>query len=294
VLLCIEYRVTRKAGKNDFLLLTTHFYTKLELEGPEAVRTWNKGRGIDIFKKKLILIPSAYGATRECCAGRRVCEHDSNCSMCVSSCFSIISVNGGLHWSLCVVVNPGKIMERVKLKEGPMSEEERRKPMPCILLLDSLGMHDRSDIAGRIRQWLNCEWASAKSVNEQGDREQAPYGVQSMIVSQPRMPRQLNGYDCGIFVCRFAYGLLKHLGKCEFTYEDAGFGTMNGGGRGELFSDCLAAGGHFRFDQSDVTRMRGEMKTLINNLSQEYKETETTRAGRQRRAARLNHECGED
>lgn len=44
-------------------------------DGPEAVASWTAKKNINIFDKKLIFIP----------------------------------VNADLHWSLCVVVNPGLI-----------------------------------------------------------------------------------------------------------------------------------------------------------------------------------------
>lgn len=50
--------------------------TTLKNDGPKSVEKWTKKKGIDVFKKKLIFIP----------------------------------VNADLHWSLCVVVNPGQIV----------------------------------------------------------------------------------------------------------------------------------------------------------------------------------------
>ena len=49
--------------------------TTLKDDGPESVASWTANKGIDIFKKKLIFIP----------------------------------VHADVHWSLCVVVNPGHI-----------------------------------------------------------------------------------------------------------------------------------------------------------------------------------------
>ena len=49
--------------------------TTLKDDGPEAVSSWTAKKMIDVFQKRLIFIP----------------------------------VNADLHWSLCVVVNPGLI-----------------------------------------------------------------------------------------------------------------------------------------------------------------------------------------
>lgn len=49
--------------------------TELKRDGIEAVASWTKNKKINVFEKKLIFIP----------------------------------INDGLHWSLCVVVNPGHV-----------------------------------------------------------------------------------------------------------------------------------------------------------------------------------------
>ena len=68
--------ISRNEGLDSMILFfTTHFMENLTKHGPEFVRTWTAKREIDIFKKKLIILP----------------------------------INDKMHWSLCVVVNPGKI-----------------------------------------------------------------------------------------------------------------------------------------------------------------------------------------
>jgi len=62
--------------------------TTLKNDGPEAVASWTKKKNINIFEKKLIFIP----------------------------------VNADLHWSLCVVVNPGLIVNNHN-DDVPFSEE---------------------------------------------------------------------------------------------------------------------------------------------------------------------------
>jgi Ulp1 family protease len=49
--------------------------TTLKEKGPKAVASWTGKKNINLFQKKLVFIP----------------------------------VNADLHWSLCVVVNPGKV-----------------------------------------------------------------------------------------------------------------------------------------------------------------------------------------
>ena len=75
------------------------------------------------------------------------------------------------------------------------------------------------------------------------------------------VPCQRNGYDCGVYVCRYAYGLyvMKHLlfTWCDYT-KDPPFNTLITG------SDA------FKVSKSDIKRIRGEMSTLIDNLSELY------------------------
>ena len=70
-------RISRKedAKSTDVHFVTTQFFSKLVEDGPDAVSSWTAKKNIDTFKKKFIFIP----------------------------------VNERLHWSLCIVVNAGKI-----------------------------------------------------------------------------------------------------------------------------------------------------------------------------------------
>lgn len=56
-------------------IFTTHFYTTLFVEGLAAVSNWTTKKRINIFTKRMIFIP----------------------------------VHQDMHWSLCVVVNPGLV-----------------------------------------------------------------------------------------------------------------------------------------------------------------------------------------
>lgn len=62
----------------------------LASDGPEAVSSWTVKKKIDIFDKKLIFVP----------------------------------VNSDLHWSLCVVVNPGSIANNIDAEKVYSHSEE--------------------------------------------------------------------------------------------------------------------------------------------------------------------------
>jgi len=55
-------RITRNTDTSDIHIFTTHFYTTLAEEGPEGVASWTQKKkgSINIFKKKLIFIPSKF------------------------------------------------------------------------------------------------------------------------------------------------------------------------------------------------------------------------------------------
>ena len=100
---------------------SSHFFTTLIDEGPRGVQKWTAKKGINIFEKKFVFIP----------------------------------VNETLHWSLCVVVNPGYIENR--------GEDDH---VACLLFLDSLKAHRKSKVYNKVVGWLNEEW---KRVKGRGD-----------------------------------------------------------------------------------------------------------------------------
>ena len=104
---------------------TSHFYSTLASEGVMGVKSWTARKNINIFEKKLIFIP----------------------------------INKTLHWSLCVIVNPGTIRPSV-------DDDEKDRPLPCMLFFDSLNMHRKVRVQKDLMKWLNSEWKSIKDPNE--------------------------------------------------------------------------------------------------------------------------------
>ena len=78
MLCAVLVRISRGESQkrdSDVHFFTSHFMTTLKNEGTQAVSSWTANKNINVFKKRLIFVP----------------------------------VNADLHWSLCVVVNPGLI-----------------------------------------------------------------------------------------------------------------------------------------------------------------------------------------
>lgn len=79
-------------GSNRVHFFTSHFLSTVAEDGPEGVASWtqNKKRTIHVFEKKFIFVP----------------------------------VNADLHWSLCVIVNPGNILKAHENNQEHDSEVE--------------------------------------------------------------------------------------------------------------------------------------------------------------------------
>ena len=98
----------------------------------------------------------------------------------------------------------------------------------------------------------------------------------------PPVPKQENGCDCGVFVCRYAYGLylMRHQ---LFTPKDIN----------DNFKGMITNGSAFDFDMKDIARIREEFATLIDRLSPKYlaiKDAEEKAAKRAKKNAPSNSE----
>ena len=76
----------------------------------------------------------------------------------------------------------------------------------------------------------------------------------------PSVPQQNNSYDCGVFVCRFAYNIMLLHEEC-FTDEDLK----------DYLSTKISQSAAFAFDMECIKTFRSNMKTLISNLSELWK-----------------------
>lgn len=236
-------RISRGEDKTRTSLhfFTSHFYTTLLNDGPESVTSWTAKKNINIFEKKFIFIP----------------------------------INKDLHWSLCVVVNPGCI-------KNSWEDEEPNRSLPCLIFMDSLSLHKRATVRKKVESWLNSEYSRIHPLEdvENPFRKKTfqlftPGGtwehlslnwvILATLTSFPpypcTVPRQNNTWDCGVFVCRYAYAIF-HLRNRPFTY-----GAVSGS---TPFSRLITGGTEFDFDMNDIVRFRGEFKKLVENLSLVY------------------------
>ena len=139
--------ISRKCNESSVVkFFPTHFYSTLKREGV-TVR-----KNINIFEKKLIFIP----------------------------------INKSLHWSLCVIVNPGSIIPSVE-------EDEKDRPLPCMLFFDWLQMHQKKWVHTHLAKWLNSEWKRIYNSNED------PFNKNSCKIYDPQGTYCMIHTNCYLF-----------------------------------------------------------------------------------------------
>eukprot|EP00547_Thalassionema_nitzschioides_P008249 CAMPEP_0194224716 /NCGR_PEP_ID=MMETSP0156-20130528/38017_1 /TAXON_ID=33649 /ORGANISM="Thalassionema nitzschioides, Strain L26-B" /LENGTH=1183 /DNA_ID=CAMNT_0038956397 /DNA_START=8 /DNA_END=3559 /DNA_ORIENTATION=+ len=208
-------------GRSPVHIFSSHFYSSLKNDGTAAVASWTAKKNIDIFSKRFVFIP----------------------------------INESLHWSLCVVVNPSSISNSRQLFADESDSRYAEEPASCILFLDSLKAHKKKTVARHVRRWLNSEWKRLKS-----ETDDHVYTAKTMKVFSPRIPYQDNSWDCGVFVCRYAFALFmrRHV---EVTVRDVH----------DSMGMYIGSNDYFLFGMSDIERIRNEMKCLISKLAVFYK-----------------------
>ena len=82
------------------------------------------------------------------------------------------------------------------------------------------------------------------------------------LIASFLVPYQDNSWDCGVFVCRYAYGLYL-LRNHVITYGDLGNSKRP-------FRELITNSEEFDFDSEDIVRLRGVLKILIGRLSTMY------------------------
>jgi Ulp1 protease family, C-terminal catalytic domain len=223
--------IWRNCEKSNIHYFTTLFFTTLEKKGAVGVSRWTEKRGVDIFTKKFIFIP----------------------------------INKNQHWSLCVVVNPGAIVERLNVMRDDVKNvnnvSNEDDPYPCLLFFDSLKTHAKARFAKLVRTWLNSEWHRLQPNHVLND----PFTADSMRLCSPDIPYQMNSWDCGVYVCRYAYAMYL-LRKSRFTYSEVEYSEGI-----PSFRKLITEHDAFRFDADDIRRIREEYLSLVGRLSELYR-----------------------
>ena len=110
--------------------------------------------------------------------------------------------------------------------------------------MDSLRIEDPARISEYLREVLKCAWTDRK-----GDDLDGRFEIETMPVFTPFLPKQENGFDCGVFVLKF-FDLLFNAPLPERATDD----DMTFGGR---FSKEL-------FGTVEVDAKRAELRQLFD------------------------------
>ena len=196
-----------------------------------------------------------------------------DCDGSGGGCAAVNTIGAPGHWSLVVVVNPGSILAHRGMEEGPLNAAQLELPFPCLLHLDSMrGTHPTLELADAVRGWLNFEWD--RKYENDVQQERAPFSRRAMVVGRPVVGQQNNGYDCGVFTCRYAYGLLR-VNEDAYNYKNAGVSEIKDEMVEQikpLFSRYLGGSGEFDFDQTKMDGIRANYAALITRLNGRYGE----------------------
>jgi len=191
---------------SDVQIFSSLFYTKLSAQGPENVESWSKN--FNVFEKKIIIFP-------------------------INSMF--------LHWSLCVLINPGAITVR----------SDNNNCSPVLLFFDSSNLHSRRRIEFHIFKWLSFEFRRFYK----RDRQQSYKTFHRLT---PKVPKQRNGNDCGVFVLKYAQAICQ-IKSSLINFSD---GSIS---KHDILS-TITNSQHFKFNQTDIDRIRVEFKTVIQSI----------------------------
>jgi len=119
-----------------------------------------------------------------------------------------------MHWSLCVVVNPGALVDAAGRK--PTKDD----PLSCMIFMDSLRMHNKSAVANHIRRWLNSEYnriAGEKVTQGKRIAEETFFSSDNFPIFSPRGKQSPETYytllRCCSFVSDFLFSLFSSIAK---------------------------------------------------------------------------------
>ena len=113
---------------------SSQFYTLLSLHGANGVSTCTTKNDINVFQKKLVFIP--------------VCDN--------------------IHWSLCVLVNPGSVQQSF-CHYDESNDKVDLLPLSCILFFDSKiekNYHSKDHKKLTLLSWLNYKWKRINSTTK--------------------------------------------------------------------------------------------------------------------------------
>ena len=102
------------------------------------------------------------------------------------------------------------------------------------------------------------------------------------------VPTQKNGWDCGVFVCRYAFALY------SMRDRDITFGDAKKDQYGIPLERAITESDAFQFDGSDIVRIRKNLDMLIDRLSIIYKRVRRTTTSQMTRRTTADNDADDD
>lgn len=141
--------------------------------------------------------------------------------------FLIIPVCQEEHWFVIIVCYPSEVRDYDEGSASPdQSSDSRNRPVPGIIVMDSLGLNKK--LATReVREFLDFEWRTRITVVKD-------FFYHNLEEFHPKLPKQTNAYDCGIFMLAYLKAFTKnpdrfyrHVRKCKNESSDVLNGMVN-------------------------------------------------------------------
>jgi len=155
--------------------------------------------GVDIFEKSFLIFP--------------ICQEE--------------------HWFVVIVCHPGEVIDtdHEELIMTPEHNEDTRrpKPLPGIIVMDSLGMSKRT-ITKEIREFLDFEWRTRLTTIKD-------FSHHNLVQYHPKLPTQTNAFDCGIYTLAYLKAFATMPEKFYRLVRD--HTPTNGDGRQDLPQNML-------------------------------------------------------
>jgi len=194
--------------------------------------------------------------------------------------YIIVPMNKGMHWSVAIIVNPLNILSSPEEVLNPNDLKDTNEDVvnasnnhwhmdvhddkrehsdrevsynadSFIMFMDSLNMHNYCDIGCKLNNYLLEEWKDKKHVGT----------LQPLRLVKCCVPRQQNGFDCGIFVIKYVSHFLQ---KCYEYESNAANHQVN-----EIYHENFAANS---FNQEQATEEREGMLELCHAMAKQWNE----------------------
>ena len=156
---------------------------------------------------------------------------------------------------------------------------------PCILLLDSLKAHRAQAVFPKLRKLFMALHNDKIAEEGGGANGSAPIEKQDQIVLNGRtlkgfsvsdIPRQINGWDCGLYVIHYIQHVIDNIDNLDTSWD-----YVSKKGKGILFkstnihsnvqNDREFEGGKNLFNQNDIdcyrTKLRHELSNYNSNIA---------------------------